>query len=158
MKVTLFMDVDGCLNARSPFGWGARRTAVVTDTAGDRIRITWAPRLVEQLAALDVDLVFVTTWLEDATGVLADAIGWGSHARVLRPPAGLTWPSIGWKADAVAADQMVNPSPFIWVDDELSDRHRNLWPDAMLISPFDHIGLTPAHLEQMREFTHTHTA
>lgn len=56
-----------------------------------------------------------------------------------------------------------DPRPFIWVDDDEVPAYRKeiegRYPALpnLLIAPVYDIGLTPAHLDQMRAFTAEHT-
>jgi len=92
MKTTIYLDVDGVLNAvskKSPTltatGWGEWKTAPVNGWP-----ILWAPELITALNELaareDVTFKWLTTWTDDAAKVLSPAIGiegqeWGSSPR-----------------------------------------------------------------------------
>jgi hypothetical protein len=159
-KVRLYLDVDGVINAQMPFGWGRlQRQHVVADESTYRIR--WAPRMVEALGALDLEIVWLTSWRQWGPLSIAPAIGLGADSRVLHPngdPDAKTPQdnSIYWKIEQLEADQSASPSRFIWVDDEINDepmirlRAENL--GGLAISANDLIGITPKNIEQMQEY------
>ncbi|WP_306320543.1 MULTISPECIES: HAD domain-containing protein [unclassified Streptomyces] len=127
-----FLDVDGPL---IPFGTSSRQSE---NSAAD----TWAntdqgnpllrrldPELGPHLMALGCQLVWATTWMEEANEVVAPRIGlprlpvveWPAH-RADDDPRGLHW-----KTRAIV--EWADNRPFIWVDDEISAMDR-LWVDA----------------------------
>ncbi|HEX7302337.1 HAD domain-containing protein [Lentzea sp.] len=111
----LFLDVDGPL---LPFGDG------VTGTPGlPRLDPAHGPRL----AALPCELVWATTWMDEANDEIAPRLGLPRLAVATWPddPAtedadvrrGLHWKTRGLVA--LAADR-----PFAWVDDEIGETDR----------------------------------
>lgn len=149
-KVRLYLDVDGVINAAMPPWKGPSEGRAVAE--GHAYKIRWAPAMVAELAALGVDLVWATTWRKDAAFSIAPLIGWGEDARHLSPPFDLTWPSIDWKAAAVAEDQKGDPSPFIWADDEIHRGHVDAHPDALVLSIDPRLGITPTTIQRMRDY------
>jgi hypothetical protein len=162
--VRLYLDIDGVLNAWHPEdAWPdseIRNVDVAVDIDGYRglAGLTWAADLIDALASLDVELVWATTWTTDAPTVAAGAFGFGAGQRFLSPLDGrMRAPSIAWKEEAVIADQLASPSPFIWVDDELTlahvERVADLFGDRALIVCSDHgKGITSAQIAGMRAF------
>lgn len=121
----LFLDVDGPL---IPFGVAVPPTAA--EPALDDAHPLLA-RLVPEhgrlLAALPCELVWATTWMDDANEVIAPRLGlprlpvldWPDEDE---PDDGLHWKTRGLVAWAAGRD-------FVWVDDELTARDQ-AWVDA----------------------------
>jgi hypothetical protein len=163
--VRLYLDIDGVINAPYPEGaWPLSEVGtaeVPVDFGGGcygKARLEWARKLIEHLAALDVDLVWATTWTSEAPTVAADVFGIGAGHRFLTPIDGrLIFPTISWKEQAVTADQSRSPSPFIWVDDELTPDHGQrmgaLFPGRVCVVTSDEwTGITPAQVDRMTAF------
>ncbi|MFK0169064.1 hypothetical protein ACIQU5_09690 [Streptomyces sp. NPDC090306] len=138
--VLLFLDIDGPL---IPFG-GAAPYPVFDDGPGGsgdvgdepgaanpllgRIDPSLGPRLV----ALHCELVWASTWLDDANAVVAPRLGFPPLPLVDWPdpaedtgtdtPAGLHWKTRPLLARAAGR-------PFVWVDDEITDVDR-AWVSA----------------------------
>jgi hypothetical protein len=127
----LFLDVDGPL---IPFGSSAGHlevaaTSSTTVDEGNPLLARLDPGIGERLIALGCQLVWATTWMEEANEVIAPRIGLPKLPVLVWPdadaggaPRGLHWktrPMVEWAADR----------PFIWVDDEISAMDR-LWVDA----------------------------
>lgn len=182
MTVRLYQDVDGCLNAfRSSYAWGeVGEEGPCGELSGDafvyhledgtrdsdgtpvRFAMRWNSRLIDALNSLDVELVWATTWREDARGV-GTLMGLNhENIRVLHPLGGkTTFPSIEWKYEALVAEQQRDPSPFIWVDDEIVDLPRAAREvihqlGGLTISPDPAYGVTPRHVEEMRQYLSDH--
>lgn len=162
-KTRLYLDVDGVLNAdlsKSPQHWGYGLEGTATADGYD-YKIRWAPELIERLYALeDVEIVWTTTWREDATKSLADLLGFGHSFRVLHPDrdpgADYQWPSIKWKIAAIEAEQREDPSPFIHVDDEIIGvpawEGWVLIHGGLAISPHPLYGITRKHMDSIEEY------
>ncbi|WP_433663149.1 HAD domain-containing protein [Nocardia sp. CA-128927] len=119
----LFLDVDGPL---LPFGAGTRPEPHNLAPVGHLARLR--PKVGLQLAALPCELVWATTWEEDANTEIAPRIGLPRLPVVVWPDPsdeqlredqwfGLHWKTrtlVGWAAGR----------PFVWVDDELTDSDR----------------------------------
>lgn len=181
-KVRVYQDIDCCLNAT--YNARAWRKEGDTDNAGYskgyvhpehddhgvykgkslvKYLMEWNSRLIDALNELDYDLVWATTWREDAREVGKLMKLTPSSERVLHPLGGqTTFPSIGWKYDAILRDQINDPGPFIWVEDEINGLPTSVQGtlkdmDGLLISPDPNLGVTPKQVEQMREFIGSHT-
>ncbi|MEU5624416.1 hypothetical protein [Streptomyces tendae] len=127
----LFIDVDGPL---IPFGSSAGHPEVAaasttTVDQGNPLLARLDPGIGPRLMALGCQLVWATTWMEEANEVIAPRIG------LPRLPV-LEWPDAGaggmprglhWKTRPMVA--WAAGQPFIWVDDEISAMDR-LWVDA----------------------------
>jgi len=172
-KITLYQDVDGCLNASMPPWAGSRiSTKEATTSEGRTYMIRYAVDLISALKGLSTDLVWLTTWTHDGPKIIAPLVGWpaGETAPVLCPPAEYAaggYQSIYWKFAALELDQLANPRPFIWVDDELADfkilPSLDLWErlDALgteyiVVAPKDFLGVTPKQVAEMAEFIAKH--
>ena len=124
----LFLDVDGPL---LPFGDGPHRTPPGTTSTAHLARLD--PQVGLWLAALPCDLVWATTWEQEANTEIAPRIG-------LPPLPVVTWPEpcaederqdqwfgLCWKTRALVA--WANQRPFAWIDDEITDADRD-WVTA----------------------------
>jgi HAD domain in Swiss Army Knife RNA repair proteins len=116
----LFLDVDGPL---IPFGAGVHPT-YDTDAGGHPLLARVNPAHGPRLAALPCELIWATSWMDDANDVIAPLIG-------LPPLAVVTWPEpskedewlgLHWKTRAIV-DRAAG-RPFVWVDDEITDTDR----------------------------------
>lgn len=165
MTTTIYLDVDGVLNAvarvnpsMTATGWDPH----CWDTAPiNGYPIRWNRELINALNELagrdDVEFKWLTTWTNDAAKILAPEIGingqdWDVLDRnelAVRP-----W----WKLEAIRADvESTQPDRFVWIDDDLSMESRALeWlesrPNGMGISPFMREGLTREHLKLISAF------
>lgn len=127
-------------------------------------KMVWNSRLIDALNSLEnVEWVWTTTWREDALKVGTAMKLLHDPQRVLHPLNGKTeFPSIHWKYEAIVAEQEKDPSPFIAVDDEWDQIHpmiKRSLEDAggLVISPSFNFGITPEHIEQMREYIAQHS-
>ena len=159
MKTRLYLDVDGVVNAQlSHFHWGNFSETAAPEGVSDVV--TWAPRMLAALSVLDLDLVWATTWVDDAPSGLADLIHFGKDRPFLVPPNGdeLTFPSIYWKLEALKSDQAANPSPFVWLDDEISRKEITAARElgGLALSVDQYFGITPVHLDMISEYIEEH--
>jgi len=176
-RVRLYEDIDGCLNASHngrPWrtsedyvnaGYCRGRAKVRHDDRGVEkphsdisYLMEWNSRVIDELNTLPLDFAWLTTWRADAMGV-GELMGLTLPQRVLHPLNGkTTFPSIDWKYESVRAEQEPDPSPFIWVDDELGDIPQiaidYMVKDlgGLLIAPDPNFGITPHHISMMREY------
>ncbi|MFF5650097.1 hypothetical protein ACFY8N_16895 [Streptomyces collinus] len=128
----LFLDVDGPL---IPFGSPSVQSPSVTagsPTCPDRanpLLERLAPGLGPRLLALGCQLVWATTWMEEANEVVSPLVG------LPRLPV-LEWPDpcadkgphgLHWKTGHIV--EWAGGRPFIWVDDEIGAMD-HLWVEA----------------------------
>lgn len=130
----LFLDVDGPL---IPFGPSSSRVKahapspqVFPTDEGNPLLGRLDPALGPRLSALGCDLVWATTWMDEANESIAPRLGlprlpvvqWPEESDDDDGPRGLHWKTrhlVEW----------AGRRPFIWVDDEISAMDR-LWVDA----------------------------
>jgi len=152
----LFLDVDGPL---IPFGATDRvypaYTGPPVPDAPHPLLTRVDPALGPRLVALGCELVWATTWMDDANADLAPWLGLPALPVVEwpdedEPPGLLHWktrPLVAWAAGR----------PFIWVDDEITEADR-AWtavhhPGPALLHRVDHrYGLTEADFGVLREW------
>ena len=152
----LFLDVDGTL---LPFGasrpYPVYKPGFAPPVAGAPPLLTRIdPALGPRLVALRCELVWATTWMDDANVCVAPWLGlpqlplvdWPDPAEET-PVRGLHWktrPLVAWAAGR----------PFVWVDDEIRDADRD-WvsahhPERALLRRVDHrYGITGADFDAM---------
>jgi hypothetical protein len=160
-RVRLYLDVDGVINA-----WYAGSVWVdsplqegIAAAGGYNYRIKWSADMVSALSQLDVDLCWATTWVGAAPTTLAPLIGYGMDSRYLRPLSGkVSFPSIYWKEAAIREEQLRDPSPFIWIDDEIGWDQQIIASSlgGLAISPDHQFGITPADIGLMQEYIDTY--
>lgn len=163
MKTTIYLDVDGVLNAvqkRDPStkatGWEAFESKPVNGWP-----ILFAPELIDELNALaahpDMTFKWLTTWEDDAAKVLSPAIGInGQDWEVLHGEQhawrGRDW----WKLQAIQVDvHSTQPDQFIWIDDDISaERSAIEWiaeqDNGYVISPYTVEALTRSHVDEIK--------
>ncbi|MEU6776371.1 HAD domain-containing protein [Streptomyces sp. NPDC046759] len=137
----LFLDVDGPL---VPFGAADRACPVYEGppalVGAHPLLNRVDPALGARLAALGCELVWATTWMDDANVVLAPWLG-------LPPLPVVAWPDddeppgpVHWKTRPLIA--WAAGRPFVWVDDEITGTDR-AWtaahhPGRALLHRVDH--------------------
>lgn len=166
MSTTIYLDVDGVINAFGPnsrrpesSGWAGEWNTVKVKF----FQITYATELIEQLHALaakdDVTIKWLTTWTDDAPKDLCPAIGLN----------GTSWPVVGqgenyhrdewWKLTAIKDDvAATNPDQVIWIDDDLRMEKEALWwaldnRQVRVFAPEQFVGLTAADIAKIHELT-----
>lgn len=183
-RVRLYEDIDGCLNAsynvrawKRPEDEGTTqvgymwswvypahddRGTYIGEHTNVRFKMEWNERLIAALNELPVEFVWTTTWRRDALAVGTAMRLLHDPQRVLQPISGMTtFPSIEWKFEAIIDEQANYPSPFIAVDDEWDiepEKVRELQKlGGLVICPDSNIGLTPRHIQKMREYIARHS-
>jgi hypothetical protein len=122
----LFLDVDGPL---IPFGSSSGPPHPTATGRGNPLLERLDPGLGSRLLALGSQLVWATTWMEEANEVVSPLVG------LPRLPV-LEWPDpcpdkgphgLHWKTGHIV--EWAGGRPFIWVDDEISAMD-HLWVEA----------------------------
>lgn len=182
VRVRIYEDIDGCLNASyNARVWrqdddvdqaGYQRAWVHPEFNGDgervgpggvKFQMEWNDRLIDALNSLDVEFVWTTTWRADALKVGQVMKLIHEPQRILHPLNGKTeFPSINWKYDAIMEEQEKSPSPFIAVDDEWGQIHPDVGASlealgGLVISPNFNFGITPKDIEKMRAYVKKHS-
>ena len=122
----------------------------------------WNERLIDALNSLDVEFVWATTWREDAHQV-GERMGLTHRGRVLHPLTGVTtFPSLKWKWAAIVDEQTFDPSPFVWIEDEIPEMtayERGVIDGlgGLLVAPDYNFGVTPQDIERIREYVSQHS-
>ncbi|MGI5220134.1 HAD domain-containing protein [Nocardia sp. CA-290969] len=120
----LFLDVDGPL---LPFGAGSRHEP--PDAVGDSHLRRLDPELGRHLAALPYEMVWATTWEDDANTEIAPRIGLPRLPVVHWPDPSPEhehedrWFGLCWKTRTLV--DWAAGRPFAWIDDEITDSDRN---------------------------------
>ncbi|WP_290053052.1 HAD domain-containing protein [Amycolatopsis solani] len=115
----MFLDVDGPL---IPFGRRSGEYRTFTDTdLGNPLLGRVDPALGPRLLALGCDLVWATTWFEDANECVAPLLGL-PPLPVLDFPDEPTATGRHWKTSRIV--ERAAGSAFVWIDDETTDADR----------------------------------
>ncbi len=177
MRPMLLVDVDGPLNpyaakpSRRPEGYGTHRLMTprwaaaerrrlaawgLPDRAAKPLRVWLNPAHGPALTALPFDLVWATTWEDEANAFLSPLLG-------LPPLPYIAWSDpharqeggVFWKTPDVVA--RARGRPFAWVDDEITDVDRT-WVQAHHLGPAllhhvdPRIGLTSADFARLTDW------
>lgn len=160
-----FMDVDGVM---SPFGRsGAFRDWVRSPHEVYELWLspTQAGSIRSILERTGTELVWVTTWADNAATYVEGFLGWPTHRFAPLPHPGSRGadvdPATGrwWKLDAVERFLVeLQPERFVWSDDDLP-KHRpevlralsRFEASGLLQSPKPTIGLSPRWLREAED-------
>ncbi|MFJ2144376.1 HAD domain-containing protein [Glutamicibacter sp. NPDC087831] len=165
MNTIIYLDVDGVINAIRSGTPSQKRTGFI-DFRRVTVRsfqIQYAQELIGWLNAIsqieNVEIKWLTTWLEDAPKNLCPAIGlfgwdWEVLGGDLTDWGGAHW----WKLQAIRDDfNKEQPSLAIWIDDDIKlEREALFWvaetEGVIAYSPDPLDGLTQ---NELHEITHT---
>lgn len=173
-NATLYKDWDGITNAPEPLFEEVLSFNVAVEGNPYLLnpsRITYAPQVVATIdkirEAHGVELVWSTTWnYLNAVDLLPVHLHGLANGRVLH--ANLNHSARGkaewtaWKAEAIIADQILNPRPFVWVDDN-APRYwgdhvsKNVDVPHLIVIPDSLHGLTEADLKSIEAFLAEHS-
>ncbi|MEU4302542.1 HAD domain-containing protein [Kitasatospora aureofaciens] len=177
VRPVLLLDVDGPLNPdagkphRRPEGYGTHRLMTPRWAAAERRRLAWwgtphkrpkplrvwlNPEHGPALTALPYDLVWATTWEEEANAFIAPVLG-------LPELPFITWSEprpepeggVFWKTPEIVA--WARGRPFAWVDDHITDADRS-WVRARHDGPAllhrvdPKVGLTAGDFTRLAEW------
>lgn len=155
-KAKLYLDVDGVINAQhADRVWDDISFGIARPQDNHTYRIVWSPSLIRAIQDLDVEIVWLTTWRDEAPTIIGGMTGLAEDAAHLDPLDGLTrFPSIGWKTSALIEDQKANPSPFIWVDDEIGEMQLEVAEGlgGLPLQIDGRVGITPQNIDQIRAY------
>ncbi|MFB9315224.1 HAD domain-containing protein [Nocardioides plantarum] len=142
----IFLDVDGPL---IPFGASGYPTfgSGFDNPLLERVDPSWG----RQLSDLPGELVWATTWEEEANEVLGPLLGLAPLPVVVWPDGDVAWvpPGGHWKTEALLS--WSKGRALVWIDDEISDADRS-WIEENRTEPsyllrVDHrVGLTRTDL------------
>lgn len=159
----LFLDVDGVINADRPKPrLAASYKYAEVEAAGAFYPIWYRPTVVDFLNELHRDgaaqVLWLTTWREDAPRNLAPALGldkFDAAAEVAGAdhPFSPDW----WKRNTVRSYLSESKSrPFVWLDDDLDKSLRrafaDIYPNSLLVRPSPYIGLSDDDLTRVSDF------
>ena len=171
LQPVLYCDIDGVIAPDSPPRVWPGETTTVTLTQkvhggfGMIRRATFANTLVQALDQVvrdfNVELVWQSSWNENlaVTRKLVPKFGGAlAGGRVSAYPDGEDGEGGFWKRDGILTDQDSDPRPFVWLDDTEVPAHGDTVrtitapTPSLLIAPDSNLGLTPTHVELLREF------
>jgi hypothetical protein len=162
MKPVWLLDVDGVINANRP-GWHqVPHHGYATDSRGYRYKIRWAPGLVTQIKKLhaedEVEIRWCTTWCEDISEI--EVLLHMPKLTAEPVPCHLIEDTLQAKGEA-ALRVVRSGRPLIWTDDDAVppdydeifwDWMREAGQPYLIIQPQARTGLSPEHIEKIREF------
>lgn len=159
----LYLDVDGVLNVLAPAGtnpgadsWDDLTFHEQVPSHAGAFDLRLSKQMVAEVAALEADVAWLTTWRSDAVAEVAPLVD------------APDWPWLDWqddKTEAVVTDQRRMPRPFVWIDDMAATRHdvhvvaaqlEVPLPVHLLIRPSPTVGLRQADIARIRTFLATH--
>lgn len=147
----MYLDVDDTINAHMPTGWGRTTNKYVRiEGYPHAFRMRWAPRLIEALRALPVEYEWLTSWRSDAPTSLGPVFEFGEGFPATVQGHGGPLP-IDVKLSAITRRHHWDDT-FVWADNELTDDHRGLFKNALLVTPNERMGLRPEDLEWVTEY------
>lgn len=159
-RPALFLDVDGVLNAFNVKGSRGRAFPSFQEAKCNGFRIMYSLEMGNRLAALDVDIFWLTTWEIDdlCNKEIGPLFGWEPLPVIDRGE--YDQPGQWWKSSAARDFIKGDNRPFIWLDDDLADAEtlkeiewvKDCGVPNLLISPNPWIGLTPRQIDKVEAF------
>jgi hypothetical protein len=153
MRANLYLDIDGVLiidTDESPF---------------ERVELNaiekYAPEVATRLGQTGMNIVWVSTWGRQASH-LSERIEAFREARILPLlPREVNPNKTTRKMLTIIGEQEVAPTPFAWVDDDITEDERRtidrrISVPKLLIKPDKRVGLTDEHLQQIEVFAEEH--
>ncbi|MFD4432343.1 HAD domain-containing protein [Nocardia sp. NPDC058497] len=120
----LFLDVDGPL---IPFGGTAQQRLEPSQVAVNPLLVRLDPDHGRRLTALACELIWATTWMDEANTSVAPLIGLPDLPVVRWPDADHEGSTLHWKTRTLV-DRAAGRT-FVWIDDEITD-HDRVWVSA----------------------------
>ncbi len=177
MITRIYIDVDGVINSLSRSApkqntqWLGEWKSEYVKVHGSKYMILWSTELIHQLNLLDkrddVEFIFLTTWQDSATTILAPLTGLNAlNWKVLYPEHEddiydtKTW----WKLTAIKNDledmveDDIDYDQVVWIDDDLQyDKSSLDWAktqekDFLLVPPISVLGLTQKQISVIIDF------
>lgn len=159
-KPVVLLDVDGVVNAlnrKNDHAWpDAKITLARPDFSFREWPIYTSPRLGEALLALDVNIVWLTTWKYDANTAISPLVGLPTDLHVgdydrRKFSEGFQ----DWKMNFVYEFIPTFDGPIVWIDDEAVpyyffeelDSDPDLASRFMIVEPNSYLGLTPDNID-----------
>lgn len=152
-RPVLLLDVDGVLNRLKDLADKEGFDDFDTAICNGRFTIRYSRRMGERLAALEADIVWLTTWENDANEWIGPLFGWPELPFIER--GGHDARNRWWKSSAAELYLAEHPRSLIWIDDDLAEGMgfapwlSTYEPGRLLIAPYPTRGLLPRHLEQV---------
>ncbi len=165
----IYKDWDGVTNAhKPPHGDTLTVEIAVPDNPYllNPSKITYSPLVVRTIDRFreqyDSELVWSTTWnFQHAVLLVPEHVGGLANGRVLE--AKLNEAAVDnrewtkWKAEAIIADQLLNPRPFVWIDDNAHTHwgahvKESTSAPSLFISTESEVGLTLDELVTVESF------
>lgn len=158
VKPYLFLDVDGVLNCIGGRGedWDDFEQYNMMPFGRGPFRLYLSKTMCAELAALPVEIIWLTTWCEEAPVLIAPAVGFPEY-----PVAGFGNDLSGRKVSKQGCLEIWLEEnglrPFIWVDDDAIPHYATadfteLGWQFLFIKPNQYEGLTKAHIEEIQKF------
>jgi len=161
VRPCIYLDFDGVVNFFGETEFPDSETALATFPPRKLVvTLNWSPTLIKELNSLPVDIVWLTTWRDYAVEILEPIIGLKS-SRVLQWEHKFSDYNQSFKFIALKEDQAENPRPFIWLEDYATHSYYNnkfhkpaikAFPPHLVIMPDDEKGLTPTHIQEIKDF------
>jgi hypothetical protein len=157
-KPYLFLDVDGVLNRISQSGgdWDDFEKHYLKPFNRGTFCLHLSKTMCAALAELSVDIVWLTTWCEEAASLVAPCVGWPEF-----PVAGFGSDLTGKKVSKIGCLEIYMEEngvrPFIWIDDDAipyyasDDFDQQGWPH-LLIRPNQYKGIEKHQIELIETF------
>lgn len=172
-RPVILLDVDGVVNAlgrEEDHAWpdAEINTAFPVFAGGDRgWPIYTSKRLGEALLALDVNIVWLTTWKYDANVAISPLVGLPDDLHVgdyerRKFSEGFQ----DWKMNFVYGFLGDFSGPVVWIDDEAVpgyfkeelDSDPELASRILIVEPDSYSGLAPYHVEFIADWLERHTS
>lgn len=167
MRPLIITDFDGIINpmAQMPFErqWPDMTESFFIESAGQRNNVSYSQTVVDFYHEIvqQAEVIWLTSWVHD-TEVFPQYLGLPQMPWIDDPWTPKDGPTVWWKL--LAMKQVAQGRDVLWMDDEIPRdpeseeqqfirEHGNI----TVIIPETSKGLTPAHLQQIRDFISMHS-